>query len=110
MKLVKCIVRCSKVEQATDALMEIDVSGVTVTKVAGRGRREQPRDVWRGREYEVRYSPQMMIDVLVADCQVDDVVRRLMDVAHTGMRGDGRVFVIPIDEAYTIRTRVGGPD
>ena len=59
---------------------------------------------------EVRYSPQMMIDVLVADCQVDDVVRRLMDAAHTGMRGDGRVFVIPVDEAYTIRTRVGGPD
>ncbi len=110
MKLVKCIVRCSHVDAATDALKGLDVSGVTVTKVSGRGRGPQPREVWRGREFEVRYSPQMMIDVVVADCEVDGVVRSVIDAVHTGRRGDGRVFVIPIEEAYTIRTRAGGPD
>ena len=52
----------------------------------------------------------MMIDVLVADDVVDDVVRIVMDKARTGNRGDGRVFIIPVEEAYTIRTRAGGPD
>jgi nitrogen regulatory protein PII len=52
----------------------------------------------------------MMIDVVVADCVVDDVVRTVIEAARTGQRGDGRVFVIPVEEAYTIRTRGGGPD
>ena len=110
MKLVKCIVRTDKVVETTDALKQIDVSGATVTQVGGRGRREQPKGCWRGREYEVRYLPQMMIDVVVADYLVDDVVRIVMETARTGQRGDGRVFVIPVECAYTIRTRAGGPD
>jgi nitrogen regulatory protein P-II 1 len=110
MKLVKCIVREDKVDGTTDALRQIDVSGVTVTRVLGRGRGHNPRAVWRGREYEIRHVPQMMIDVVVADYMVDDVVRIVMEMARTGERGDGRIFVVPVEEAYTIRTRAGGPD
>ena len=110
MKLVKCIVRPDKVDDTTDALKQIDVSGVTVTGVGGRGRRAPPKGVYRCCEYDVRSLPQMMIDVLVADCVVDDVVRIVMETARTGKQGDGRVFVIPVEEAYTIRTRAGGPD
>jgi len=110
MKLVKCIVRPDKVDDTTDALKQIDVSGVTVTGVGGRGRRAPPKGVYRCCEYDIRYMPQMMIDVLVADCMVDDVVRIVMETARTGKQGDGRVFVIPVEEAYTIRTRAGGPD
>jgi nitrogen regulatory protein P-II 1 len=109
MKLVKCIIRPHKIEETTDALLRLDVSGFTVTQVGGRGRRFQPRGFWR-HECEVRYLAQAMIDVVVADCLVDDVVRVVMETARTGNQGDGRVFVMPLEEAYTIRTRAGGPE
>jgi nitrogen regulatory protein PII len=83
---------------------------VTVTKVQGSGRAANPTMAWMGQRYELRYVPEMMIDVVVADHMVDDVVRVVMKTAHTGKRGDGRVFVVPVEEAYTIRTRAGGPD
>jgi nitrogen regulatory protein P-II 1 len=110
MKLVKCIVRAHKVDETTDALKQLDVSGVTVTQVGGRGRQAHPMRVWRGSKYEIRYLPQMMIDVVVADCEVEDVVRTVIETARTGAKGDGRVFVIPVEEAYSVRTRAGGPD
>ena len=110
MKLVKCIVREAKVEATTDALKQLDVSGLTVTHVGGRGRGKNPTAVFRCSEYEIPYRPEMMIDMVVADCIVDDVVKTVIEAARTGQRGDGRVFVIPVEEAYTIRTRGGGPD
>jgi nitrogen regulatory protein P-II 1 len=110
MKLVKCIVRTYKAEETTDALKQIDLSGLTVTPVGGRGQRANPQGCWRGSAYEIRYMPQMMIDVVVSDCMVDDVVRVVMEAARTGHRGDGRVFIMPVEEAYTIRTRAGGLD
>jgi nitrogen regulatory protein P-II 1 len=110
MKLVKCIVRTDKVEETTDALQRLDVSGVTVTQVGGHGRRANPTATFRFQEYEIRYWPQMMIDVVVADYLVEDVVRIVMETARTGERGDGRVFVMPVEEAYSVRTRAGGPD
>ena len=110
MKLVKCIVRIDKVDATTDAIRQLDVSGVTVTQVGGHGRSANPTGVFRAQEYEIRYLPQMMIDVVVEDDLVDDVVRTVMQQARTGERGDGRVFVIPVEEAYTVRTRAGGSD
>jgi nitrogen regulatory protein P-II 1 len=110
MKLIKCIVRTHKADETMDALMEINLSGFTVTEVGGSGRAENPKTSWGGRRLRLRYVPRTMIDVLVADHIVDDVVRIVMDKAHTGKRGDGRVFIIPVEEAYTIRTRAGGPD
>jgi nitrogen regulatory protein P-II 1 len=110
MKLVKCIVRTNKVEETTDALKQLDVSGITVTQVGGSGRKPNPTAVFRFSEYEVRYVSQMMIDVVVEDYLVDDVVRTVMEKARTGQQGDGRVFVIPVEEAYTVRTRAGGSD
>ena len=109
-KLIKCIVRTHKADETMDALMEIDLSGFTVTEVGGSGRAANPTTSWGGRRLELRYVPKTMIDVLVADHVVDDVVRIVMDKARTGNRGDGRVFIIPVEEAYTIRTRAGGPD
>lgn len=110
MKLVKCIVRTYKVDEMTDALRSLDVSGITLTQVAGRGRQRHPTTWFRGVEYETRYAPRTMLDAVVHDCLVEDVVRAVMETARTGARGDGRVFVMPVDEAYTIRTRAGGAD
>ena len=92
MKLVKCIVRAHKVDETTDALKRMDLSGFTVTQVGGHGRQDNPKGVWRGLEYEIRYLPQMKIDVVVADYMVDDVVRIVMKTARTGERGDGRTL------------------
>jgi nitrogen regulatory protein P-II 1 len=110
MKLVKCIVREWKLDETTRALKELDVSGLSVTRIGGRGRAKNPTAVYRALEYEVPYQPQMMLDMVVADSLVDDVVRTVMETARTGHQGDGRVFVIPVEEAYTIRTRCGGSD
>jgi nitrogen regulatory protein PII len=110
MKLVKCIVRTYKVDETTDALKQLDVSGVTVTHVGGRGRRPNPMALFRCSKYEIRYLPQMMIDVVVADDLVEDVVRTVMETARTGETGDGRVFVIPVEEAYGVRTRARESD
>jgi len=109
-KLVKCIVRPSKIEETTDALRQLDLSGMTVTQVGGSGRRDRPRMVFRCHEYRLRYEPHMMVDVVVDDCLADDVVRVVIETARTGVRGDGRVFLLPVEEAYTIRTRAGGLD
>ena len=110
MKLVKCIVRIDRVDETTDAIRQLDVSGITVTQVGGHGRSPNPMGVFRSQEYEIRYLPQMMIDVVVDDAVVDDVIRTVMEKARTGQPGDGRVFIIPVEEAYSVRTRVGGAD
>jgi len=110
MKLIKCIVRTHRADATMDALKEIDLSGFTVTVVGGSGRAANPQTTWGGRRMEYRYMPKTMIDVLVADDVVDDVVRIVIDNARTGERGDGRLMIIPVDQAYTIRTRAGGPD
>ena len=110
MKLVKCIVRCDKVDETADALKALNVSGVTVSQVGGRGRTSTRRRCGVVCEYEIRFLPHMMLDVVVADYVVEDVVRVVLETAYTGRHGDGRIFVMPLEEAYTIRTRAGGPD
>ncbi|PYR33522.1 MAG: P-II family nitrogen regulator [Acidobacteria bacterium] len=110
MKLVKCIVRTHKADETTDALRQIDVSGVVVSQVKGRGRQTNPSVSYRCIEYRPRYRAQMMIDVVVPDHLVDEVVRVVMTTAGTGESGDGRVFVIPVEEAYSIRSCAWRPD
>ncbi len=110
MKLVKCIVREYMVDATTNALKELDLSGVTVTRIGGRGRALRPTQMYRCNEYEPSVLPQMMVDVVVRDDMADAVVRTVMEAARTGERGDGRIFVIPVEEAYSIRTRAGGLD
>jgi len=110
MKLVKCIVRTHKADETTDALRQIDVSGVVVSQVKGRGRLANPSVSYRCVEYRPRYRAQMMIDVVVPDHLVDEVVRVVMATAGTGESGDGRVFVIPVEEAYSIRSCAWRPD
>jgi nitrogen regulatory protein P-II 1 len=104
MKLIKCIVRPNKVEEIKDALERVNVSGLTVTEVRGHGRQKGHKAVYRGREYEVSLLPKMMIDVVAPDERVDDIVRTVIETARTGEIGDGRIFVMPVGQAYNIRT------
>jgi nitrogen regulatory protein PII len=104
MKLVKCIIRPNKVDQVRDALEKASVSGMTITEVRGHGRQKGHKAVYRGREYDVSLLPKTMIELAVADELVDDVISVLMKSARTGDIGDGRIWVLNIEEGYNIRT------
>ena len=104
MKLIKSIVRPNMVDTIKDALGKLNITGMTVTEVRGHGRQKGHTAVYRGREYEVSLLPKMEIEVVVADSAVDDAIKAIMGAARTGEIGDGRVFVMPVDHGYNIRT------
>ena len=104
MKLIKSIVRPNKVDDVKDALERINVSGMTVTEVRGHGRQKGHTAIYRGKEYSASLLPKMEIEVVVTDEVVDEVIQAIIQAARTGEIGDGRVFVLPVDHAYHIRT------
>ena len=104
MKLVKAIVRPDKVDEVRDALEKIKVSGMTVTDVRGHGRQKGHTAVYRGKEYSVTLLPKVEIEVVIPDETVDEVIQTIVTAARTGEIGDGRVFVIPVEHSYKIRT------
>jgi nitrogen regulatory protein PII len=104
MKLIKSIVRPNKVDDVKDALERINVSGMTVTEVRGHGRQKGHTAIYRGKEYSASLLPKMEIEVVVPDNLVDDAVAAIITAARTGEIGDGRVFVIPVEQSYRIRT------
>ena len=104
MKLIKAVVRPNKVDDVKDALAKNSISGMTVTEVRGHGRQRGHSVVYRGSEYEVSLLPKMEIDVVVPDELVEDAIDSIMSAARTGEIGDGRVFVIPVEQGLIIRT------
>ena len=104
MKLVKAIVRPNKVDEVREALEALSLSGMTVTDVRGHGRQKGHTAVYRGKEYEVSLLPKVEITVVVADALLEEVIAVIVRAARTGEIGDGRVFVLPVEQAYNIRT------
>jgi nitrogen regulatory protein PII len=104
MKLVKSIVRPDKVDEVRDALEKLKIAGMTVTDVRGHGRQKGHTAVYRGKEYSVTLLPKVEIEVVVPDGVVDDVIQAIIRAARTGEIGDGRVFVLPVEQGYNIRT------
>jgi nitrogen regulatory protein P-II 1 len=103
-KLIKAVVRPSKVDNIKDALGRISISGMTVTEVRGQGRQKGHTAIYRGKEYEVDLLPKMEVEVVVPDEIVDPAIQAIMDAARTGEIGDGRVFVMPVGDGFNIRT------
>src|SRR5213594_2137082 len=104
MKLIKCIVRPNKVDEVKDALSKLSISGMTVTEVRGHGKQKGHTAVYRGKEYNVSLLPKMEVEVVVQDGVVDEAIRAIIQAARTGEIGNGRVFMIPVDRTYRIRT------
>ena len=104
MKLIKTIVRPDKVDAVKDGLGKLNISGMTVTEVRGHGKQKGHTAIYRGQEYNVSLLPKMEIELVVADNSVDDAVKAIIQAARTGEIGDGRVFVIPVEQSYRIRT------
>jgi nitrogen regulatory protein P-II 1 len=104
MKLIKSIVRPNKVDDLREALEKLNVSGMTVTDVRGHGRQKGHTAMYRGREYSVSLLPKVEIEVVVPDDSVEEVISAIIRAARTGEIGDGRVFVLPVEQGYNIRT------
>ena len=104
MKLIKSIVRPNKVDVVKDALGKLHIEGMTVTEVRGHGKQKGHTGVYRGKEYNVSLLPKMEIEVVVPDALVPDCIRAVIESARTGEIGDGRVFVMPVEQSYKIRT------
>ena len=104
MKMLKSIIRPTKLDDVKDALAKLSLEGMTVTEVRGHGKQKGHTAIYRGKEYNVSLLPKMEIEVVVPDVLKDDAIKAIVTAARTGEIGDGRVFVIPVNESYRIRT------
>ena len=104
MKLVTAIIKPFKLDEVREALSGIGVQGITVTEVKGFGRQKGHTELYRGAEYVVDFLPKVKLEIIVRDEQVAEVVETIEKSAKTGRIGDGKIFVLPIDEIIRIRT------
>ena len=110
MKKIEAVIKPFKLDDVKDALHEIGVSGITVTEVKGFGRQKGHTELYRGAEYVIDFLPKVKVEVVVEDVLVENVIEAITQAARTGRIGDGKIFVIPIDEAVRIRTGDRGAD
>ena len=109
MKKLECIIRPFKLEEVKEALSSAGVRGMTVSEVRGFGRSRGHTELYRGSEYTIEFVPKLKIEIVVAEENVDKVVEAVQQAASTGKVGDGKIFVLPIDETIRIRTGERGP-
>ena len=110
MKLITAIIRPFKLDEVREALAQAGVSGITVTEVKGFGRQKGHTELYRGAEYVVDFLPKVKIDVAIADDQLDRVIEAITKAANTGKIGDGKIFVVNLEQAIRIRTGETGTD
>jgi nitrogen regulatory protein P-II 2 len=110
MKLVTAIIKPFKLDDVRESLSEIGVQGITVTEVKGFGRQKGHTELYRGAEYVVDFLPKVKIDVAIADDQLDRVIEAITKAANTGKIGDGKIFVVNLEQAIRIRTGETGTD
>jgi nitrogen regulatory protein P-II 1 len=104
MKLIIAIIKPFKLEEVKTALAEVGVEGMTVTEVKGFGRQKGHTEIYRGSEYTVDFLPKVKIEIAVADGIVAKAIDAIVSSAKTGKIGDGKVFVLPLDQVVRIRT------
>lgn len=110
MKKIEAVIKPFKLDEVKEALNEIDVQGMTVAEVKGYGRQKGHKEMYRGAEYFVDFISKVKIEVVVADEILDKVVDAIVEAAHTGNIGDGKIFVSNIEESVRIRTGERGSD
>jgi nitrogen regulatory protein PII len=108
MKKVEAIIKPFKLEEVKDALGEIGIEGMTVHEVKGFGRQKGHTEIYRGSEYTVDFLPKIKIELVLPDQQVEAAVTAILNTAKTGKIGDGKIFVLPVEEAVRIRTEERG--
>jgi len=104
MKLIMAVIKPFKLEEVRDALTALGIQGLTVSEVKGFGRQKGQTEIYRGAEYAVSFLPKVQIEVVVVDDMVERAVEAVRKAAATGKIGDGKIFVIPVQQAVRIRT------
>jgi len=110
MKKVEAIIKPFKLDDVKEALNEIDIKGMTISEVKGYGRQKGHKEIYRGAEYVVDFIPKVKLEIVVDASQVEQVITKIKDAAYTGKIGDGKIFVLPIEEAVRVRTGERGRD
>ena len=110
MKLVVAVLKPFKLDEVKEAVKALGVHGMTLTEVQGFGRQRGHTEVYRGAEYEVEFVPKLRLEIVVDDAQAADVVEAIVSSAGTGKIGDGKVWVVPVDEIVRVRTGERGVD
>jgi nitrogen regulatory protein P-II 1 len=110
MKLIEAIIKPFKLDEVKDALNAIGIEGITVSEVKGFGRQKGHTELYRGAEYVVDFIPKIKIEIAVSDDLVGKVVETIQNSAKTGRIGDGKIFIISLEEAIRIRTGETGAD
>jgi nitrogen regulatory protein P-II 2 len=104
MKIVMAIIKPFKLDEVRDALTAVGVHGMTVTEVKGYGRQKGHTEIYRGTEYAVSFLPKLKVEVAIPAAQTDKIVETITAAAKTGQIGDGKIFVLSLDQAVRIRT------
>jgi len=110
MRKVEAIIKPFKLEDVKEGLSSLGIKGMTVSEVKGFGRQKGHSEIYRGAEYTVDFVAKVKVEIVVAADMVDQVVDVILEQASTGKIGDGKVFVLPIEAAYRIRTKEQGRD
>ena len=108
MKKIEAIIKPFKLDEVKDALSEAGIEGMTVTEVKGFGRQKGHTEIYRGSEYTVDFLPKLKVEIVTADGVANQTVAAILRAARTGKIGDGKVFVMPVDQAMRIRTEEQG--
>lgn len=110
MKKIEAIIKPFKLEEVKDALAEIGVEGMTVSEVKGFGRQKGHTEIYRGSEYTVDFLPKIKMEIVVADSMAEKASEVIIKAAKTGKIGDGKIFILPVNEAIRIRTDEKGEE
>jgi nitrogen regulatory protein P-II 1 len=110
MKKIEAIIRPFKLDDIREGLQDIGIRGMTISEVKGFGRQKGHTEVYRGAEYQIDTLPKLKIEIVVPDHMVDPAIDAIIRFARTGQVGDGKIFVIPVEEAVRIRTEEAGED
>jgi len=108
MKKIEAIIKPFKLDEVKDALAEVGVEGMTVTEVKGFGRQKGHTEIYRGSEYTVDFLPKLKMEIVLPDDKIDAAVAALIKSARTGKIGDGKIFILPLEQAVRIRTEEKG--
>lgn len=110
MKKIEAIIKPFKLDDVKEALNEIGIQGMTISEVKGYGRQKGHKEIYRGAEYVVDFIPKIKIEIVVEDSWMGKVIDTIKSAANTGKLGDGKIFVINIEEAIRVRTGETGED
>ena len=110
MKLIIAVIKPQQLDDVKERLREMGVGGLTAVEAQGFGRQRGQTEIYRGAEYQVDFVPKVQVEVVVEDDRSADVVKAILEAARTGKVGDGKVFVVPVEEVHRIRTGETGSD